>query len=608
MKVKKLIGVAASLCLSFSLAACSNTGGEPATGEAEAVSQQTVSMENTVITEEKVLPSIDFADGQYGFIGLDTVVNPNADSSTIKLSEFNGKNAVEIKANGAAPFIGIQADTLLGDRIGDVSKVYLTIGTKNESFYASSGSIVSVVNGEKLDTTPWAIYKESANPKTVSLSLSTPLKKGDYIVFSLETDVAVLDMGLGQTTMYLCDIAFVDKDGNTIEADSSAKYAVDPEVDSTNLYGTNRLYSKDLSGLSEFEADENFISSLDEDSLIEVRYSSVSGKLYLSFPESAAGATVIGDTPETSGYYNNSGNIVQYTYSDLVALIGDKETWGNKISFSSDSDFTLSELSVNKIMPNYAISPSVNEIFTGESEGGTAIGLQLSDEFMDALNDDAAIEFTYHSDSSNIWMEWPDAANGQLVGAVNDKGYSTLTSDGFKCVVTCEELKAALGDDKESWGRTLNFNSDSYFSIFSVRVGDIGCFEPLRNVVKFPDFACKADTWKQNGFTMPEEIVEALQAEGAYIQISYASESGALWIVLPDSKKGWNRIGVGDISDVGNGYATYNGKISQIPVSDLYEYAGNGPEQWGSRLQCESDSPWEAYGAVVGQSNVREDE
>ena len=95
---------------------------------------------------------------------------------------------------------------------------------------------------------------------------------------------------------------------------------------------------------------------------------------------------------------------------------------------------------------------------------------------------------------------------------------------------------------------------------------------------------------------MPQEILDAL-VPGAVVTISYTSESGNMWIVMPDAAAGWMRVGDGN-----NGQALCDGSTCQVTYEQIAEFCGDDKSTWGARMQCESDTAWEVFSVSVGQA------
>lgn len=103
-----------------------------------------------------------------------------------------------------------------------------------------------------------------------------------------------------------------------------------------------------------------------------------------------------------------------------------------------------------------------------------------------------------------------------------------------------------------------------------------------------------AGAWAQDGVEMTEEFLAAL-VPGAVIEISYSSESGDMWIVLPDAAAGWTRI------EQQTAVTNLSHSTAQITFEQIAAVLGEDVSAWGARLQCEASGAWEVYGVKVGQ-------
>ena len=140
----------------------------------------------------------------------------------------------------------------------------------------------------------------------------------------------------------------------------------------------------------------------------------------------------------------------------------------------------------------------------------------------------------------------------------------------------------------------MQCESDSAWEVYSVKVGTAAEFAPVNKLTKFEGFETAADAWAQDGFDMPQEIIDAL-VPGAVVTVQYSSESGNVWLVIPDAEKGWMRVGQAGTQDP----ALCNGTYAQITYEQLAALCGEDVSTWGARMQCESDSAWEVYGVWV---------
>lgn len=102
-----------------------------------------------------------------------------------------------------------------------------------------------------------------------------------------------------------------------------------------------------------------------------------------------------------------------------------------------------------------------------------------------------------------------------------------------------------------------------------------------------------AGAWAQDGVEMTDAFKEAL-VPGAVIEISYSSESGDIWVVMPDAAAGWSRIE--------QQTAACNGSICQISYEQIAAVLGDDVSKWGAMLQCESSGAWEVYGVSIASA------
>lgn len=103
-----------------------------------------------------------------------------------------------------------------------------------------------------------------------------------------------------------------------------------------------------------------------------------------------------------------------------------------------------------------------------------------------------------------------------------------------------------------------------------------------------------AGAWAQDGVEMTEEFKAAL-VPGAVIEISYSSESGDMWLVLPWATAGWTRI------EQQTAVTNLSHSTAQITFEQIAAVLGDDISAWGEMLQCESSGAWEVYAVKVGQ-------
>ena len=96
----------------------------------------------------------------------------------------------------------------------------------------------------------------------------------------------------------------------------------------------------------------------------------------------------------------------------------------------------------------------------------------------------------------------------------------------------------------------MQCEGSSPWEVYSVRVGQKAEFFVLTNLVEFPGFTKSADAWAQDGLEMPQEIIDAL-VPGSVVEITYNSEDGDIWLVMPWAEAGWMRVSQGTATRIG---------------------------------------------------------
>ena len=165
--------------------------------------------------------SLDFEDGNFGF-AVEASFLKGGDPVVLEVKDVNGSKALTTvnQTGETKTVIGFDIDALLGDKVADVAKIQYTIGSLDSEFHAFSGKLYTYT-GEDLaeNTTEYAVYLATANPKVVTVDVKAPFVAGasNYILISKESNTAS-----DPTEIFIDDIGFFDADGNVIAADSAA--------------------------------------------------------------------------------------------------------------------------------------------------------------------------------------------------------------------------------------------------------------------------------------------------------------------------------------------------------------------------------------------------
>ena len=616
MKKKKILASALAGTCVLSLVACGGKTEPAATDTAttteEATQQQTTQEEQTQ-TDAAAEASVDFEDGSMSFVQLYTQA-ANADNSELSIADFNGSKALYVKnVDGNVPYVAFDISSMLGADVAKVASIEMTIGTEhsNGSFSAVSGNIVSWA-GEDLTEykDAWSVYVDTKNPNKAVAKIDAGEEfvadAGNIIMVTIDTDNGVSE-GNGNANLYIDDIRFLDADGNVLKADTSAEFVAPAGFESSG---------KDLSNLSVVTGAVNFegfafkgdgwaqdgmempqeiLDALVPGSVIEIEYKSDSGDMWIVMPDATAGWMRIGDGTNGKAYINNSNSIAQITYEQIAEFCGDDvSTWGTRLQTEASGAWEVFSVKVGQKAPVYAVGNAVElEGFAKKADAWAQDGVELSTEALDALVPGSILELDYTSETGNLWIVVPDATAGWMRIGDGTNGQSVCYNG--KCYITYEQIAEFCGEDASTWGTRIQAESDGAWEVYGARVGTASEMKMVNNTVNFEGFATKADAWAQDGFEMPQEILDAL-VPGSVITLNFTSESGKLWIVMPDATAGWMRIGDGT-----NGQSACSNGTCQITYEQIAEFCGDDASTWGTRLQAESDSAWEVYSVTVGQ-------
>ena len=618
MRRNKLLACLMAGTMAVSITACSgntnsNATTAPTSSEAVTTTQEATQETQTEAPQVKCDASVDFEDGQMGFVQAYSAP-ANAADVELSVQDFDGSKALAIKnLTGKVPFVGIDVSSLCGANVADIAAVSMKLGVSYEdgSFSACAGKITTWTGTDLVQTGyDWAVYMESKNPKVATVDVSGVPFTADannIIVLSLETDNGV-DAGHGNATLYVDDITFYDKSGNVLTADKTVAFAEPAGYsssgrDSSNLYAVKGAVNFEGFATSAaawtqdgFDMPQEIIDALVPSSVVEIEYKSETGNMWIVMPDSEKGWMRVGQAgTDDPAYINNSGNIAQITYEQLAALCGDDvSTWGARMQCESDGEWEVFSVKVGQQAKNMAVVNGVDFAgFATKADAWAQDGLDMPQEIIDALVPGSVVEITYSSESGNMWIVMPDSEKGWMrVGQAGTD--DPAICDGQKCYVTYEQLAALCGEDVSTWGARMQCEADSAWEVYSVKVGMAAEFAPLNKLVKFEGFETSAAAWAQDGFDMPQEIIDAL-VPGAVVTIRYSSDTGNVWIVMPDAEKGWMRVGQAGTEDP----ALCNGTYAQITYEQLAALCGDDVSTWGARMQCESDGAWEVYGVWV---------
>ena len=277
-------------------------------------------------------------------------------------------------------------------------------------------------------------------------------------------------------------------------------------------------------------------------------------------------------------FYDASGNVL---------------TADQSVAFAAPAGYSDSGRDSSNL---FAVKNAVEfEGFQTSADAWAQAGFTMPQEILDALVPGSVVEIEYKSETGNMWLVMNEAQAGWMrVGQAGTDDPAYQNNSHNIAQVTYEQLAALCTDDVSTWGSTMQCESDGAWEVFSVKVGQQAKNIAVVNGVDFAGFATKAGAWSQDGFDMPQEIIDAL-VPGAVVEVTYSSETGNMWLVMPDSTAGWMRVGQAGTEDP----ALCNGTYAQITYEQLAALCTDDVSTWGSTMQCEADGAWEVYGVWV---------
>ena len=212
-----------------------------------------------------------------------------------------------------------------------------------------------------------------------------------------------------------------------------------------------------------FEMPQEFIDALVPGSVIEIDYTSEDGALWIVMPWAEAGWMRCGQ-----GTAACDGSKCYVTYEQIEEMCGpDKATWGAMMQCEGSAKWEVYGLRVGTKVAYPVISGL--KAFDGFACAGDAWaqnGIEMPQEVVDALVPGAVIEIAYTSEDGDIWIVMPWAEAGWMRCAQG----AAVKADGL-AYITYEQIAAACGEDKATWGAMMQFEGSSKWEVFGIRIG-----------------------------------------------------------------------------------------------------------------------------------------
>ncbi|MBQ8633844.1 MAG: hypothetical protein IJ420_09590 [Lachnospiraceae bacterium] len=614
MKKQRIFAVVMAAVMTLSLVACGEkqTGNDvtpttaPTTAPTEAPAQPTEAPapQNVTIADA----SITFEDGNMGFV--DAYMS-HARSANVELSivDFNGSKALKVvntTGTSKAPFVAIDASSFLGADVAKVAGVEMVIGTSSPDgkFHAVSGEIGSWwgAKQEKNVLGSWSVYMAKKNPKVITGAVPAGNElvadAFNIVYVGMTTDNAATDEGVC-SEFYIDDIRFFDAAGNTLKGDTTVAFnwpAMD-EVD-YSIYKLSNVtefdgYVSKEGAWTQAGADftQELLDALVPGTALEIDFKSEDNTMWAVFPDATAGWSRIA---QGAAVINDSGSKAQITYEQIVAVVGeDKANWGARLQFEAQTAWEVYGIRVGTYGKNTSMAnPVAFDGYVCKEGAWTQAGADFTQELLDAIVPGTAVKVSYKSEDGTMWLVFPDATAGWSRIA-----QGTAVCDGETAYITYDQIVAVVGEDKANWGARLQFEAQTAWEVYGIEVGAFVEYPIMGSFVDFDGYAAKEGAWTQAGADFTTDLLAAL-TPGSIMEISYKSEDGTMWVVLPDAAAGWSRCA--------QGTAICTGDKAYVTYEQIAAVVGDDQSQWGARLQFESQTAWEVYAIRVGKYVVEE--
>jgi hypothetical protein len=209
----------------------------------------------------------------------------------------------------------------------------------------------------------------------------------------------------------------------------------------------------------------------------------------------------------------------------------------------------------------------------------------------------------YFQSEGDIWMvlqSWEDGAPFSWQRVANEGASIKNPSNTIAQVTYNQLVKYCNTDDFVTYLSMLQCEGDMDWSVSSVTIGQRTGIVELKNEVEIWTDDSDVEWAQGTGVQTLSDggsFDPALIQPGSIINIEYKSD-GDMWLVgvsgVDGSPFSWQRI-----ADQGN--SLKDGSTCQITYDQLVEYLGTDDfVTYLSKLQCESDMPWEVYRVSIG--------
>ena len=626
MRKQKFFATGLAAALVLSLAACGSSEGgatvtaTPTPGEVANVTATATPAPTTAPAALKEV-SVNFEDGQYGFTAIYSKPALADAGTAISVAEFNGSKALKItKADAKSrPYVALDISGLLGSNVGKVASIELSMGISYEdgSFSSVAGDLEAWIGADLVSNVQeWSVYTARKNPNTVTYTLPAGTAftaDNNILIISMKTDNGAA--AHGNATIYVDDIRFLDASGNLLTADSSVAFTAPAGFENTG-HDPNLLYVSNEVELPGYQISGGAWSQVGVDwtdemkallvpgSVITINYNAATPIWFVATGDNPLGGwlrAVDQNTFIPDGYQSADGSVIQYTYEQLAAYLGEGfEQYIAQLQCEAQSDWEVFGISVGT-RSNYVELGSATEVPGYQISGGawSQAGVDWTDEMKALLVPGSVIEISYSADTPIWFVATGDNPLGGWLRAVDQNTFipdGAVSPDGSAIQYTYEQLAAYLGEGFEQYIAQLQCEAQSDWEVFGIKIGKP--VYPTHGNVAIEGFTTSAGGWTQAGVALTEDV-RALMVPGSVFTINYNAASPVWFVGI--GTIGWSRA-VNQETFVVDGAVFNDGASVQYTYEQLAAYWGeNFAEILDGELQCESRDEWEVYSVTIGQ-------
>lgn len=628
LKKKRFLAIFLVLVMIFAISACSKKEDKPTDTDKVTVAP-TATVGPTATPTPIPFVGIDFEDGNYGFIELNTAPG-NADKSVLSVEDFNGSKQLKVDIQeDKVPYIAIDTSSLLGDKVAEVRSIEMdvTIIYEDGTFRAVSGNVYAYSGADRKESRdPWSVYLETKNPNKAVGKLDNEAQyfvtgAKNFFVLTKETDNGK-NLGFGSADLYIDNIVIRDANGNPMAVDTTVSFDKPDgfgESDWSNLTKVKdavEIEGFNVSGDGWSQAGVNttinagtFDASLIKPgSILTINYTSEGSVWLVAVPVDGApyGWTRI---QQQTAVKNDSNSICQITYDQIVEALGTEDFASSLAILQGEGDAAWSIKSVTigyeaKQLPA-TMNDAAIEGFEVKADGWAQAGVNttLNGGTFDAslLKPGSVVTINYKSDG-DMWLVAVPVDGAPFGWTRIQQQTAAKNDENNKCQITYEQIVEALGtEDFASYINILQCESDQAWEVYSVTIGEYAPpMVKVKDEVAIEGFEVKADGWAQAGVntTINNGTFDAsLLKPGCVVTISYNSPGNVWLVAVPGdgAPYGWTRIS--------QGTAAKNSEGNKCQITYDQIVAALGTEDFASSmaiLQAEGEQAWEVYSVTIG--------